>query len=72
MEILKGATIQREDLETTHEEADVTIPQQVVDAVTRGSKCIKVICDGTGTRVHLVNSLLSEIPNDLRTSDGKY
>ena len=45
VEIFKVVAIERRDLETTHEEADVIIPRQVVDAATQGSKCIKVICD---------------------------
>ena len=34
VEIFKGVAIERRDLETTHEEADVIIPRQVVDAIT--------------------------------------
>ena len=47
IEIFKGVGIQRKDLELTHEEADVIIPSQVVDAATQGSMCIKAIRDDT-------------------------
>ena len=43
--IFKGVAIERMDFETTHEEADVIIPRQVVDAATQGSNGIKVICN---------------------------
>jgi len=45
VEIFKGIVIERKDLESTHEEADVIIPRQVVDVATQGSTCIKVISD---------------------------
>ena len=54
VEIFKGVAIERRDLETTHEEADVIIPRQVVDAATQGSKCIKVICDDTDVFILLI------------------
>ena len=55
VEIFKGAAIERRDLETTHEEADVIIPRQVVDAATQGSTCIKVICDDTDVFILLIH-----------------
>ena len=55
VEIFKGVAIERRDLETTHEEADVIIPRQVVHAATQGSKCIKVICDDTDVFILLIH-----------------
>ena len=55
VEIFKGVAIERRDLETTHEEADVIIPRQVVDAATHGSTCIKVICDDTDVFILLIH-----------------
>ena len=43
------------ELETTHEEADVIIPRQGVDATTQGSTRIKVICDDTDVFILLVH-----------------
>ena len=55
VEIFKGVAIERRDLETTHEEADVIIPRQVVDAATQVSKCIKVFCDDTDVFILLIH-----------------
>ena len=55
VEIFKGVAIERMDFETTHEEADVIIPRQVVDAATQESKCIKVICDDTDVFILLIH-----------------
>ena len=60
VEIFKRVAIERRDLETTHEEADVIIPRQVVDAITQGSRCIEVICDGTDVLI------------DMHWFDGRY
>ena len=60
VEIVKGVAIERRDLETTHEEADVIIPRQVVDAITQGSTCIEVICDDTDVLI------------DIHCFDGRY
>ena len=37
----------RHDMSTTHEEADVIIPQQVITAIEEGATCVKVISDDT-------------------------
>ena len=60
VEIFKGVAIERRDLETTHEEADVIIPRQVVDAIIQGSTCIEVICDDTDVLI------------DIHCFDGRY
>ena len=41
VEIFKGVAIEGSDLETTHEDSDVIIPWQVVDAATQGSSVSK-------------------------------
>ena len=46
-EICSGVVVDRIDLKTTHGEADVIIPQQMVYAVSQGAKTIIVICDDT-------------------------
>ena len=43
----------RTDMRTSHEEADVLIPQQVSHLIRRGIKCLKVICDDTDVFVLL-------------------
>lgn len=43
------------NLKTTHKEADVIIPRQLVDAATQGSKCIKVICNDTDVFILLIH-----------------
>ena len=40
-----GVRLRRGDMQTSHEEADVIIPQQVLQAVNEGNQCVKVICD---------------------------
>ena len=55
VEVFKGIAIEQKDLETTHEEADVIILQQVVAAANEGAKCIKVICDDTDVFLLLVH-----------------
>ena len=42
-----GVRLRRGDMQTSHEEADVIIPQQVLQAVNEGNQCVKVICDDT-------------------------
>ena len=42
-----GVLIQRRDLKTSHEEADVIIPQQVVSIANQEFNSISVICDDT-------------------------
>ena len=45
VEIKGGSTVMRQDLQTTHEEADVIIPQQVLHLVGCRCSCIQVVCD---------------------------
>ena len=47
VEIKGGSTIMRQDMKTTHEEADVIIPQQMMNLVESGCSCVRVICDDT-------------------------
>ncbi|KAH3755283.1 hypothetical protein DPMN_189974 [Dreissena polymorpha] len=49
----------RVDLRTTHEEADVIIPRQVVMAIEEGAVCVKVICDDTDVFVLLLHVYLT-------------
>ena len=44
-EVNMGVLIQRRDLKTSHEEADVIIPQQVVSIANQEFNSISVICD---------------------------
>ena len=55
-----GALVQRFDLKTTHEEADVIIPQQVVALADMGCKTINVICDDTDVFVLLAHYFAEE------------
>ena len=57
-EICSGVVVDRIDLKTTHEEADVIIPQQMVYAVSQGAKTIIVICDDTDVFVLLLHNYL--------------
>ena len=50
MEVRSDSLFQRFDLKTTHEEADVIIPQQVVALADMGCTTINVICDDTCVR----------------------
>ena len=54
-EIHMGENEKREDLYTSHEEADVIIPQQTMFAVDCGAKCVRVICDDTDVFIILVH-----------------
>ena len=49
-----GVQSSRADMITTHEEADMIIPQQVATAVRDGRESIKVICDDVDVFVLLV------------------
>ena len=60
MEVRSDALVQRFDLKTTHEEADVIIPQQVVALVDMGCKTINVICDDTDVFVLLAHNFAEE------------
>lgn len=42
-----GVPIGCADMKTSHEQADVVIPQQVVHAVSERAKYVTVICDDT-------------------------
>ena len=55
MAVRSDALVQRFDLKTTHEEADVIIPQQVVVLADIGCKTINVICDDTDVFVLLAH-----------------
>ena len=53
-EIVNGRKLLRDDLRTTHEEADVIIVQQMVNLSQHGCLSIKVICDDTDVFVLLM------------------
>ena len=53
IEVCKGIIIHREDMRTTHEEADVILAQQMVTEAPNRD-CIKVLCDDTDVFVLLV------------------
>ena len=53
-EIVNGRKFLRDDLRTTHEEADVIIVQQIVNLSQHGCRSIKVICDDTDVFVLLM------------------
>ena len=52
--------VQRFDLKTTHDEADVIIPQQVVALADMRCKTINVICDNTDVFVLLAHYFAEE------------
>jgi len=54
-EINNGVIVQRVDMRTTHEEADIIIVQQVVKLAQSGNTSIKVVCDDTDVLVLLVH-----------------
>jgi len=54
-EVSLGVLIQRGDLTTSHEEADVVMVQQAVALANQGINCMKVICDDTDVFVLLVH-----------------
>ena len=60
MEVRSDVLVQRFDLKTTHEEADVIIPQQVVALADMGCKTINVICDDTDVFVLLAHYFAKE------------
>ena len=47
MEVRSDALVKRFNSKTTHEQADVIIPQQVVALADIGCKTINIICDDT-------------------------
>ena len=60
MEVRSDALVQRVGLKTTHEEADVIIPQHVVALADMGCKTINVICDDTDVLVLLAHYFAEE------------
>ena len=60
MEVICDALVQRFDLKTTHEEADVIIPQKVVALADMGCKTINIICDDTDVFVLLAHYFAEE------------
>ena len=54
-DISRNSIRKRNDLKTSHEEADIIIIQQVLHAAKNGSKMIKVICDDTDVFILLLN-----------------
>ena len=53
LQIVEGVQTTRNDLRTTHEEADVIIPQQVIFSIEECASTIKVVCDDTDVFVLL-------------------
>ena len=60
MEVRSDALVQRFDLKTTHEGADVIISRQVVALADMGCKTINVICDDTDVLVLLAHYFAEE------------
>ena len=60
MEVRSDPLVQRFDLKTTHEEADVIIPQQVVALAHIECKTINVTCDDTDVFVLLAHYFAEE------------
>ena len=54
-EVNIGIVLQRHDLKTTHDEADVIIIQQVIGLASLGIRCISVICDDTDLFILLLH-----------------
>ena len=50
-----GTSIERYDLRTTQEEADVIIICQFLEAISAGARCIKVVCDDTDVFILLMH-----------------
>ena len=55
VEVKQGKRIERSDLRTTHEEADVILPHQVVQFASNTKKILKVISDDTDVFVLLMH-----------------
>ena len=67
-----GTIIQHCDLKTSHEEADVIIPQQVVHIAAQGIRCISVICDDTDVfllLLHYYHQLMEGTTSQRTTTD---
>ena len=60
IEIYKGRVTPRDDIRTTHEEADVIIVQQMVQLASIGVQNILVICDDTDVFVLLLHFFVPE------------
>ena len=54
LEIKRGIVMQRDNMKTTHEEADVILPQQMVSAASN-NQCTKVLPDDTNVFVLMAN-----------------
>ena len=50
-----GIKTLRHGMSTTHEEADVIIPQQVITTIEEGATCLKVVSDDTDVFVLLLH-----------------
>ncbi len=55
MQVIDGQVMERQDLRTTHEEADVIIAQQVVHLAETGHNSIRVLADDTDVFVLLLH-----------------
>ena len=64
MKVRSKTLVQRIDLDTTHEEADDIIPQQVMALADVGCKTINIICDDTNVYVLLANYIAVESDSD--------
>ena len=60
MKVRSKALVQRIDLNTTYEDADGIIPQQVMALADVGCKTVNVICDETDVYVLLANYIAVE------------
>jgi len=55
VELRSGTKIDRADLATTHEEADVIMVQQAVELAESGAACITVLSDDTDVFILLIH-----------------
>ena len=55
VELQSGTKIERADLATTHEEADVIMVQQTVELAESGAACITVVSDDTDVFILLIH-----------------
>ena len=60
MKLRSKAFVQRIELNTTREEADAIIPQQVMGLANMGCKIINVICDDTDVFVQFAHYFAEE------------
>ena len=60
VEITSMASIRREDIKTTHEEADNILPQQMVHVAGQADRCVSVISDDTDVLVLLMYHYFKE------------